>query len=155
MDDVSNAIKQLSNEQRFFHLFSQEELALLFPLFGMVNYPKKALVFGEGDSANIPFFVVYNGSLEVRKSTDFGRPFVLARINRGALMGQLSFAPGNARASVSAITLEETDLLILSADRIARLFNEHPEVGVKLLKEVIRVQNIRMNQLVYRLTSAL
>ena len=155
MDDVSRAIKQLQDEKRFFHLFSQEELALLFPLFGMVHYPTKATIFSEDDNSNGPFFVVFNGSLEINKKTDFGRPFVLARITRGALMGQISFTVSANRAAVSAVTLDATDLLMMSADRVKAVLEKHPTIGVKLLREIIRVQNIRMTELVSRMASTL
>lgn len=155
MDDVSNAIKQLRDEKRFFHLFSQEELALLFPLFGMVHYPAKATIFSEDELANVPFFVVFHGSLEINKKTDFGRPYVLARITRGALMGQISFTVSQNRASVSAVTIEDTDLLMMSADRVAAVLEKHPSIGVKLLREIIRVQNIRMSELATRMTTTL
>lgn len=155
MDEVSQAIKQLRDEKRFFHLFSQEELALLFPLFGIVHYAAKSTVFAEEDTTNIPFFVVYNGALEINKKTDFGRPFVLARISRGSLMGQIAFTVSRNRATVSAITLEETDLLMMSADLVVAVLDKHPTIGIKLLREIIRVQNIRMADLVTRMIATL
>lgn len=155
MDDVSNAIRELKEENRFFHLFSQEELAILFPLFGVVHYPAKAVVFAEGEPTMVPLFVVLKGSLEISKKTDFGRPFVLAKLTRGALMGQVSLLPTSRVAPVSAVTREETELLMMSADRVAELLEKHPGVGVKILKEIIRVQNIRMLDMVDRMTASL
>lgn len=155
MDDVSTAIKQLRDEKRFFHLFSQEELALLFPLFGMVHYPAKTTVFSEDELVNVPFFVIFQGSLEINKKTDFGRPYVLARITRGSLMGQISFTVSQNRATVSAVTIEDTDLLMMSADRVVAVLEKHPSIGVKLLREIIRVQNIRMSELATRMTTTL
>jgi CRP-like cAMP-binding protein len=155
MDDVSIAIKQLREERRFFHLFTQEELALLFPLFGKVHYAAKSTIFSEDETANVPFFVVYNGALEIYKKTDFGRPYVLARVKRGALMGQISLTVSDNKASVSAATIEVTELLMMSADRVSEVLEKHPSIGIKMLKEIIRVQNIRMSDLVSRMASTL
>jgi CRP-like cAMP-binding protein len=155
MDDVSIAIKQLRDERRFFHLFTQEELALLFPLFGMVHYAAKSTIFEEEESVALPFFVVFTGALEITKKTDFGRPFVLAHITRGALMGQVSLAPSDNKAVISAVTNEGTDLLMMSAGLVSEVLEKHPTIGIKILKEIIRVQNIRMTELVSRLAGTL
>jgi len=155
MDDVSRAINELKEERRFFHLFTHEELALLFPLFGMVHYATKTTIFEEEKPSSIPLFVVYSGSLEIYKKTDFGRPYVLARVTRGALMGQISLTISDNIASVSAVTIEDTNLLMMSADRVSALLEKHPAIGVKILKEIIRVQNIRMNDLVSRMAATL
>jgi CRP-like cAMP-binding protein len=155
MDDVSIAIKQLRDERRFFHLFSHEELALLFPLFGMVNYPEKSTIIEEGESTALPFFVVISGALEITKKTDFGRPFVLAHITRGAIMGQVSLVPSDNKAVISAVTNDGVDLLMMSADRVTEVLDKHPTIGIKILKEIVRVQNIRMTDLVSRMAATL
>jgi len=155
MDDISIAIRQLREEGRFFQLFSQEELALLFPFFGVVHYPAKAVVFAEGEPTMVPFFVVVEGALEISKKTDFGRPFVLAKITRGALMGQVSLNATPRVAPITAVALKETEVLMMSADRVAELLEKHPTIGIKILKEIIRVQNIRMLDMVDRMTASL
>lgn len=155
MDNVSTAIRELREENRFFHLFSQEELAVLAPLFGVVGYPARAQVFAEGEPTMVPFFLVLSGALEINKKTDFGRPFVLARVTRGALMGQVSLNPSSRVAPVTAVTLETTELLMMSSDRVAELLERHPAIGVKILKEIVRVQNIRMLEMVERMTASL
>ena len=70
-------------------------------------------------------------------------------------MGQISFTVTENRAAVSAVTLEDTDLLMMSADRVAAVLDKHPSIGVKLLREIIRVQNIRMSDLVTRMLTSL
>ena len=155
MDEISNAIRQLKEEGRFFQLFSQEELALLFPYFGLVHYAAKAVIFAENEPTMVPLFVVVKGALEVNKKTDFGRPFVLAKITRGALMGQVSLNSSPRVAPITAVALEDTELLMMSADRITELLERHPVIGIKILKEIIRVQNIRMLEMAERMTSSL
>jgi len=155
MDNVSVAILQLREENRFFHLFSQEELGVLAPLFGVVEYPARSAVFAEGEPTMVPLFLVLTGALEINKKTDFGRPFVLAKVTRGALMGQVTLNAAPRVAPVTAVTLEATELLMMSADRVADLLENYPAIGIKILKEIIRVQNVRMLELVDRMTASL
>jgi len=155
MDNVSTAIRQLREENRFFHLFGQDELAVLAPLFGVVEYPTRGVVFAEGEPTMVPLFLVLTGALEINKKTDFGRPFVLAKVTRGALMGQVSLSRTPRVAPVTAVTLDATELLMMSADRVVELLEKHPAIGIKILKEIIRVQNVRMLELVDRMTASL
>jgi hypothetical protein len=70
-------------------------------------------------------------------------------------MGQVSLAPSDNKAVISAVTNDGVDLLMMSADRVTEVLDKHPTIGIKILKEIVRVQNIRLTDLVSRMAATL
>ena len=155
MPKISQAIDELRREKRFFHLFTEAELAVLQPLFHLTRCLRGENLIEEGDSAGGPFAIVLSGVLEIKKQTDFGSQVVLAKITRGALLGHSSVHLRSRPFPITAVAREETEILYLPPEQLAALFENHPAISVKILQEIIRVQDIRLQELVERFAGTL
>ncbi len=155
MPKVSQAIDELRRENRFFHLFTAAELAVLQPLFHLTRCLRGETLIEEGDPAGGPFAIVLSGALEIKKQTDFGSQVVLAKVTRGALLGHSSIYLRNRPSPITAAARENTEILYLPQENLAALLENHPAIGVKILQEVIRVQDIRLQELVERFAGTL
>jgi CRP-like cAMP-binding protein len=153
MEKLTAIIAALREEKRFFHLFDEEELNVLAPLFLLSRYQPGETLIEEGDPAGGPFAIVLSGSLEVKKKTEFDRPIVIAKVGRGALLGYSSIYPSSRTFPITAVTMEKTEILYMPPERLAHLLSERPAIGVKILKEVIRVQDTRLQELLARFTA--
>lgn len=155
MDNVSRNIEQLRRDKRFFHLFSEAELEVLSPLFHLTRCRAGEVLIEEGNPVGGPLAIVVGGALEIKKRTDFGGALVLAKVSRGALLGYSSIYPSNRPFPITAVALEETDILFMQPDQVARIMEQYPTIAVKMLREVIRVQDIRLQELLARFTATL
>ena len=155
MPSVSQAIAELRQENRFFHLFGDAELAALEPLFELTRCRQGEILISEGNPAGGPFSIILAGALEVKKQTEFGRFLVLAKVTRGALLGYSSVYQSSRPFPITAVALEDTAFLALPQERMAALLETHPAIGIKILREVIRVQDVRLQELVARFAATL
>jgi CRP-like cAMP-binding protein len=152
---VRDSIASMREENWFFHLFNQGELEILIPLFHLAHCsPGKTLV-EEGAPAGGPFSIIISGSLEVKKKTDFGGSVILARITRGALLGYSSVYNRTRPFPIAVVALENSEFLQASAEEIAGLIERHPAIGIKILAEIVRIQDIRLEELLERFTATL
>ena len=155
MPTVSQAISELRRENRFFHLFSDAELEVLRPLFQLTRCRQGETLISEGDAEGGPFSIVLSGSLEIKKLTEFGRYVVLAKVTRGALQGYSSVYHRSRPFPITAVVMEGTELLSLPKEKLDALLDNHPAIGIKILREVIRVQDVRLQELVVRFAATL
>jgi CRP-like cAMP-binding protein len=153
MEKLTDIVTSLREENRFFHLFDEVELKILVPLFLLARYQSGETLIEEGDPAGGPFAIVLSGSLEVKKKTEFDRPIVIAKVGRGALLGYASIYQSSRPFPITAVTMEKTEILYLPPTRLVELLDQHPAIGVKILKEVIRVQDTRLQELLARFTA--
>jgi CRP-like cAMP-binding protein len=155
MDIVEICIKALLEEKRFFHNFTPSELEILTPFFHLNRCQPDEVLIEEGSAPGGPFSIIVSGSLEIKKRTEFGRHIVLAKVSRGALIGYGSIHRMTRPFAITATALEKTELLYIPPDDFNRLLEEYPQIGVKILREVIRVQDIRLQELLERFTSTM
>ena len=152
---VNNTIKEFLNmlrEDMIFSFLDDGEIEKIAPFFELVNYPANTTVFKEGDPSDFMGFVI-SGKLEVKKQTEFkGNQLIIALLSKGALVGELSiFDKYNRSATVEAVN--PTTLIILKHQALDSLMQLYPNIGIKILKGLIRVLSLRLRKATERLTT--
>jgi CRP-like cAMP-binding protein len=149
-EQVRQIISALKDDSALFRLFAEEELAVVAPYFEEAHFKEGSLVFSEGDPPDF-LALVQKGKVEIKKQTEFkGKQIVLAYMTKGSVLGELAVFDDFPRsASVEAV--EDTDLLILRNEAMESFIEDHPGLGIKLLKGVSRVLSLRLRQLAERL----
>lgn len=151
--DVKSVLPGLKAEVRLFRILDKEEFGVLAPYFDLQAYPAGTTVIREGDAGD-RVGVVVSGKLETKKQTKFGNhAIVLAQITRGALVAQGSIFDPDQPYPVTIEALEDTHIISISAADLEEILEKHPALGVKLLREVIRVLVIRWQELIQRFSS--
>lgn len=93
------------------------------------------------------------GSIELRVDTEFpGKQIVVGVFGAGTVIGA-SCVVDHAPRATTATALESTTLLLLTKGNFDALAAEHPQIGVKLLKGLLRAETSRLNQAYARLAS--
>ena len=99
----------------------------------------------EGTVGDSLFYVV-SGRVEIRKESVDGRQTVLALFNKGSSVGEMSLVEDSPRsATVSAI--EDSELLILTRENFERILNEHPYIGIKILRNLAKSLSARLRHI--------
>lgn len=93
------------------------------------------------------------GSIELKVDTEFpGKQIVVGVFRAGTVIGASCVLDGLPHAT-TAKTLEPTTVLLLSREHFAALTAERPQIGVKLLKGLLRAETHRLRSAYARLAS--
>lgn len=139
--------------QSFPGLTHEEQQALL-ACFVVQRFPQDAHIMDQGDLGDF-MAIVLEGKLAIRKETVLPGKFTLiAILERGAMVGEVALAEETVRTA-SVIAMEECALLVLSRERALELFADHPVLGVKILKRILKVVGGRLQLASARLAQLL
>jgi len=112
------------------------------------------VLMNDGEPGDFMGFVL-EGKLAVKKETDFpGRFTLLAILDRGAMVGEISAVDRGLRTA-TVVVMQKAELLLLSCDNLERMLQEHPALGIKLLKRIIHILSLRQRRAYDRLSTLL
>ena len=126
-----------------FDKLNGDELTVLAAYVNVIEVNRGEYVFKEGDRGDYICFVE-KGSLDVMKKSSAGGSVTIASLTKGRSIGEMSVIDHFPRsATVRART--ETTLLTLTRTRFDLILEQHPIIGIKILKEIARLlsQNLR------------
>jgi CRP/FNR family cyclic AMP-dependent transcriptional regulator len=125
-----------------------EELQMI-PLFSELNdqelseisrfvvkqlYKKDNMVLIE-EEVGSTMFVILNGRVKISRISDEGREVILSILVDGDFFGEMAILDGQTR-SANAVTLEDTELLIIRRENFLQMLHDYPQVAINLLKEL-------------------
>ena len=149
---LKQQIYEIKDDLKIFHLLSNEELEQIIPYFEILNCPSGKTLFNEGDSGDFIGFVM-SGKLEVKKQTEFkGREIVLALMEKGTFVGELSWMDNHPRSS-TVLAVKDSELIILSRENFESILQKYPQTGIKILRGLNRILSIRLRKAVDRLAA--
>jgi CRP/FNR family transcriptional regulator len=100
------------------------------------DYPKGAVIFSEGDSAEV-FFTIARGRVKVFKATPAGKEVILEIFGPGDPLGAIAVYEGRSYPA-SSIALEPTTCLLVQKQDFFRLLEAHPTLVRSLLLAMTR-----------------
>jgi CRP/FNR family cyclic AMP-dependent transcriptional regulator len=97
----------------------------------LARHPAHSTIFEKGDPG-LGMMAVIRGRVKICTYSINGKELVLNIIDRGGLFGEVALLDGRPRTA-HAVTLEETDLLVLERNRFLPFLTANPEIGVRLI----------------------
>ena len=149
--DVREIMLELKNEGAVFRLFSEEEIDRICSYFSLFTFFGGEIVLKPGEALDLLGVVVSGEFILEEKTALKGNWIVLSNMKRGSIIAHPSiFDSGSPPVRVTTVR----DAAGLGTDGAAfeRMLEEHPLIGIKFLKEIIRVLFIRYRGLAARLT---
>jgi CRP/FNR family cyclic AMP-dependent transcriptional regulator len=151
-DELKKLIIETKDKLQVFQLLSDEELSTIIPYFELLKCPAGTMLFNEGDPGDF-FAIVLSGKLEVTKQTEFkGKSIVLAVLGKGSFTGELAMLDEQVR-SATVVSPVDSELFVLKRDTLNQFMHEHPHVGIKILKGIVRTMSIRLRKSVERMAT--
>lgn len=138
----------------FFEDLTSEELGIVADHLNFREIEPGAILFKEGDQGDSVYFVV-KGDLDVIKESVGGRKVGIDRVvintlSKGRSIGEMSVIDKTPRsATVKAVT--KSTLVALTLDGFEIVMEEHPKIGVKILKGIARLLSTNMRKTSSRL----
>ncbi|MDY0269429.1 Crp/Fnr family transcriptional regulator [Trichloromonas sp.] len=143
---------QMKNDLRCFTFLSEADTEILSPYFECRQGAAGTVLWNEGDESKFAVFVM-SGRIEEKKNTEFeGRQMVIGVYSEGSVIGEFSLIDDLPRA-VTAVCLEDAQLLLMPRENFDRLLVEHPELGLRFLKGVLLTLSIRLRKSFERLVA--
>jgi CRP-like cAMP-binding protein len=150
---LSNEIvcSKLQQEFKFFKTLNNKEVADFLQFCDFTTGSAGESLWKEGDSDNYAAFII-SGKLGIKKKTEFDKYMIVGTFARGTVAGELCLLTDRKR-SVTAVVLDDIEIVRLSSEDFKKLISEYPMLGLKLLRDIFLVISNRLNRSTARIAS--
>ena len=122
--------------------FAPAEVRLLAHFMDVYRAEPGVEIIREGDGGDFMLMVV-EGKVEVHKRDRWNTPQLLAEVDAGRILGEMSMIDGEARFA-TCIAVETTLVAVLDRENLARIIVEQPLLGAKVLMELVLMLSQRL-----------
>ena len=133
--------------------FSPPEVRLLAHFMDVYRAPPGAEVIREGDGGDF-MLMVLEGKIEVLRRDRWNTPQLLAEVDAGRTLGEMSMIDGEARFA-TCIATAPVVIAVLDRENLARIIVEQPLLGAKILMELVLMLSQRLRVTSQRLLGLL
>lgn len=148
-EEGSNKVWYL-RQNRLFEAASLESIEDCEHLFKTTIFPKKSLVFDQGDPTQL-VYLIKRGQVRVARLTPEGKEVTVAILGAGDLFGEETLFDNEARTTV-AVCMEESLLCTARAEDLFALLSRDPRLALnvaKILSDRLGEASATMEDLAY------
>ncbi len=142
--NLSKAVIDLLVEIPMFDQIKSDDLKILARSMNFMDFQPREVIFNEGDKGDFVCFVT-RGALDVVKKNEKGKDVVIATLGKGRSIGEMSIIDDFPRSATVRAKTQST-LLILTRKRFEEMLEQHPQIGVKLLKGIAKFMSMNMRK---------
>ena len=151
--EFSAQIHALIPKCKLIENFSTAEVRLLAHFMNVFNADSGAEIIREGAGGDFMMLII-EGRVEVVKQDRWNRPQVIAVVDAGKTLGEMSMIDGEPRFA-TCIAVEPTTVAVLDRENLARIIVEQPMLGAKILMEMVLMLSQRLRMTSTRLVQLL
>jgi CRP/FNR family transcriptional regulator, cyclic AMP receptor protein len=133
--------------------FSQPEALQLAQFMEVYRAPPGAEIIREGEGGDF-MLMLLEGRIEVHKRDRWNTPQVLASVDSGRTLGEMSMIDGEPRFA-TCVAVEPSLIAVLDRESLARIIVEQPLLGAKVLMELVLMLSHRLRATSQRLLGLL
>ena len=133
--------------------FSHAEVRLLAHFMDVYRADPGVEIIREGDGGDF-MLMVLEGEVEVHKRDRWNTPQLLATVQAGRTLGEMSMIDGEARFA-TCIATSPVLIAVLHRESLARIIVEQPLLGAKILMELVLMLSQRLRATSQRLLGLL
>jgi CRP-like cAMP-binding protein len=122
--------------------FTPGEVRLLAQFMDVYRAPEGVEVIREGDGGDFMLMII-EGRFEVRKRDRWNTPQVIAVVEPGRTLGEMSMIDGEPRFA-TCVALDPVLVAVLGREGLARIIVEQPMLGAKILMELVLMLSQRL-----------
>ncbi|MDH3690761.1 MAG: Crp/Fnr family transcriptional regulator [Gammaproteobacteria bacterium] len=145
----------------FFSGLSESDLEIISSHATTKTFPKNSIIVNEGDETN-SLYVILSGRVKIYLSDEEGKEIILGFASSGEHFGELALLDSEPR-SASVMTLENSNLLIISKGDFIDCLTKNPEISIALINQLIHriraltenVKSLALNNVYRRIVSTL
>lgn len=133
--------------------FSPAEVQLLAHFMAVYRAEPAAEIIHEGEAGDF-MLMVLEGRVEVHKRDRWNTPQLLASVDAGRTLGEMSMIDGEPRFA-TCLSAEPSLIAVLDRESLARIIVEQPLLGAKILMELVLMLSQRLRATSKRLLGLL
>jgi len=133
--------------------FSYSEVQALAHFMHAYRAETGVEIIREGDGGDFMLMLI-EGRVEVHKRDRWNTPQLLATVEAGRTLGEMSMIDGAARFA-TCVAAEPTLIAVLDRESLARIIVEQPLLGAKILMELVLMLSQRLRSTSERLLGML
>lgn len=119
-----------------FSELSESDLEAITKLTVTRNFPKNTIILCEGDQSD-SLYVILSGKVKVYLSDDEGKEVTLNVQGEDEYFGELALLDSAPR-SASVVTLEKTQLAVISKSAFEQCMEKNPDISLKVSRGLAR-----------------
>jgi CRP-like cAMP-binding protein len=132
----TGATRSILEDVALFGGLTSDERVALAARLRRRRYRKGWTIFLHGDHGR-DLFIVESGCVKICMTTADGKEITLAILGAGEFFGELALLDGEPRSS-DAITMEDSEFLLLERAEFLQFINEHPSVALRVMEVLSR-----------------
>jgi CRP/FNR family transcriptional regulator, cyclic AMP receptor protein len=152
-DSFRKATYNLLKQSDFFSDFDDDEIGILAKWSRAYSADTGCMVLHEGDKSNC-MCVILKGNINIFKNLDNDEQLKIAEVATGESIGEMGIIDGEP-FSASAITSEDSVVLLITREDFEDIVNQHRDLGNKLLWKLSRIITARLRDTTARLAMLL
>jgi CRP/FNR family cyclic AMP-dependent transcriptional regulator len=129
--------------------FSPGEVRMLAQFMVVYRAEATAELLREGDGGDF-MLMILEGRVEVRKRDRWNTPQLIAMVDPGKTLGEMSMIDGEPRFA-TCTALDSVVFAVLDRESLARIIVEQPMLGAKILMELVLMLSQRLRSTSSRL----
>ena len=133
--------------------FSPAEVRLLAHFMDVYQAPAGTEIIHEGEGGDFMVMLI-EGKVEVLKRDRWKTPQLIAVVDAGKTLGEMSMIDGEPRFA-TCVAMEATLFAVLDRESVARIIVEQPMLGAKILMELVLMLSQRLRMTSTRLVQLL
>ena len=141
---VNTRIIDFLLELPLFDSLHGEELGIVARHIVPFKLQENTFLFKEGERGDYVCFVL-KGNVNIYKRSEKGRNMLIATLPKGSTIGEMAIIDETSR-SATVKAPEEVHLLILSRKGFDEILENHPGLGIKILKGIARLLSLNMRR---------
>lgn len=134
-----------------FENFNLAEIRLMSNFMRIFRGEAGIEIIREGDAGDFMMLLI-EGRIEVFKQDRWNAPRLIAVLDPGKTVGEMSMIDGEPRFA-SCVAAEHCLLAVLTRESLARIILEQPILGAKILMELVMMLSQRLRQTSARLVA--
>lgn len=128
---------QQCTDLSFFHGFTPEQIAEIYPILDSIPCEKNVVIFQQGQCTDY-LYILVQGEVEILYKPYDGPPLVVARIHPGGVFGW-SAALGREAYTSAALAVNNGNAIRIRKETLQQFCSQHPETGKILLERLASV----------------
>jgi CRP/FNR family transcriptional regulator, cyclic AMP receptor protein len=133
--------------------FSSSEVKLLAQFMHVYRAERGVEILREGDGGDF-MLMLLEGKVDVHKRDRWNTPQLLATVDAGRTLGEMSMIDGEARFA-TCTAVGTVMIAVLDRESLARIIVEQPLLGAKILMELVLMLSQRLRTTSQRLVGLL
>ncbi len=133
--------------------FSPAEVRLLAHFMDVYQAPAGTEIIHEGEGGDFMLMLI-EGKVEVHKRDRWNTPQLIALVDAGKTLGEMSMIDGEPRFA-TCVAVEPAVVAVLDRENLARIIVEQPMLGAKILMELVLMLSQRLRSTSGRLLQLL